>query len=81
MRLDLGGTGAHCGSDEGSGCDICRDDAQVAEVLELLDDSASARVRSDGREFEVAVDLVANVRPGDRLLVHVGFAIARLEEA
>lgn len=81
MRPDFGGLGARCGTEGDAGCEICRDEAVIAQVVALLDDGVSAQVRADGREFEVAVDLVENVRPGDRLLVHLGVAIARLEEA
>lgn len=67
---------SRCGTGQ-AGCGICRDEAEVGEVTELR--GASARVRSGGREFEVALELVGNVRPGDRLLVQAGCALARLE--
>lgn len=80
MRPDPAEIGARCGTDGEAGCAICRDEAQVAEIVELLDGGGSARVRSDGLEFEAALDLLADVRPGDRVLVHLGFALSRLEE-
>jgi hydrogenase assembly chaperone HypC/HupF len=38
-----------------------------------------ALVEMDNSQQEVALDLIENVQVGDRLLVHVGVAIARLE--
>lgn len=60
-------------------CGLCGDVALEAEVLAVADGGASARVRAGGCEMEIATDLVEPVRSGDRLLVHLGFAIARLE--
>ena len=68
-------TGAFDAS-ERDGCELCRG-GSVVEVVEVSPDGASAIVR--GEPGAVALDLVADVRPGDRLLVEGGFALARLE--
>ncbi|MFN7972531.1 MAG: HypC/HybG/HupF family hydrogenase formation chaperone [Acidobacteriota bacterium] len=39
------------------------------------------RVELGGVSRRVCLDLVPEARPGDYLLIHVGFAIARLDEA
>lgn len=63
-----------------AGCGLCGDAAIDTEVVALIEGSAAARVRAGGCEMEIATDLVDAVKPGDRLLVHFGFAIARLED-
>ena len=62
-------------------CAVCADDAVRVRVL-----SVDARARTaavDGPAFSgtVALDLVDDVLAGDTILVHQGFAIARLESA
>ena len=62
------------------GCITCGDVAVPLTVLAAS--GADARCRDgDGREETVATELVGPVAPGDRLLVHAGVAIQRLEEA
>ncbi len=62
------------------GCITCGDVAVPLTVVELA--GPDARCRDDGgREETVATELVGPVAPGDRLLVHAGVAIARVEEA
>lgn len=59
-------------------CSICGDEGLVGEVLGIRADGV-ARVRlPDGAEREVATDLLDGVRRGERLVVHLGFAIARV---
>lgn len=59
-------------------CITCGDVAIPLEVVSV--DGRSARCRADSGATElVAVDLVAPVRPGDRVLVHAGVALVRLE--
>jgi hydrogenase expression/formation protein HypC len=66
-----------CSLDD-DGCITCGDVAVPLTVVEA--GSADARCRDDlGREEVVAVDLVGAVTPGDRLLVHAGVALERLE--
>ncbi|MCL4485200.1 MAG: HypC/HybG/HupF family hydrogenase formation chaperone [Nitrospirae bacterium] len=48
----------------------------VVEVLE----GSRARVRLGGVVQEVSTVLVDNVREGDYLIVHVGFALSRLDQ-
>jgi hydrogenase expression/formation protein HypC len=60
------------------GCITCGDVAVPLVVVELR--GSDARCRDDsGAEEVVATDLVGEVAPGDRLLVHAGTAIATLE--
>jgi len=50
-----------------------------AEVIELLPDSM-ARVRIDGVTKVVSLALVDNVVVGDYVLLHVGFALSRIDQ-
>ncbi len=57
-----------------------------ARVLEVVDRAGGlARVDVSGVRREISVALVdeadAPIRPGDWVLVHVGFALARIDEA
>ena len=62
------------------GCLTCGDVAVPVTVLEAA--GADALCRDDhGQEGKVAVELVAPVAAGERLLIHGGVAITRLEEA
>lgn len=50
-------------------------------VLRVMDEGRTARVlRADGDETDVALDLLEQVGAGDRVIVHLGFAIARIRE-
>jgi hydrogenase expression/formation protein HypC len=52
-----------------------------AQVLELLDqDELLARVEVSGVRRVINVALVDRAAPGDWVLVHVGFAISRIDE-
>jgi hydrogenase expression/formation protein HypC len=62
------------------GCITCGDVAVPLTVVELIGPDARCR-DDDGREETVATELVGTVVVGDRLLVHAGVAIGRLEEA
>ena len=60
------------------GCITCGDVAVALTVLDV--DGSDARCRDEqGRQEQVAIELVGEVRPGDRLLVHAGVAIERLD--
>ena len=50
-----------------------------AEVVELLPDFM-ARVRIDGVTKVVSLALVDNVVVGDYVLLHVGFALSRIDQ-
>lgn len=55
--------------------------AVPARVVELLE-GALARVELSGARQSVSVELIEDeVRPGDYLVVHVGYALGRLDAA
>lgn len=66
-----------CSIDE-QGCLTCGDVAVPVTVVSGSDRDAVC-VDSYGNEGKVAVELVGQVSPGDRLLVHAGVAIEKLE--
>ncbi len=61
------------------GCITCGDVAVPLTVVSVQDSDAHCR-DEQGREELVATELVGDVRPGQRVLVHAGVAIERLEE-
>jgi D-sedoheptulose 7-phosphate isomerase len=61
-------------------CAVCGDEGEVGTVLELMPDPRIARVRLPSGEREVAVEFLDGVRPGDRIVVQLGFAIGTLDE-
>ena len=64
-----------------TGCITCGDVALPLTVLRIDDERGLALCADDdGRRETVETDLVAPVAQGDRLLVHAGTAIARLDE-
>lgn len=77
VATDTASFGAICSVVEG--CLTCGDVAVAVTVVEPGDHDALCE-DDHGQRGNVAVDLVAPVDPGDRLLVHGGAAIARLEE-
>ncbi|MEO7137917.1 MAG: HypC/HybG/HupF family hydrogenase formation chaperone [Gemmatimonadales bacterium] len=60
-------------------CALCGDEALLALVLSVDGARQSADVQLDGGVRTVALDLIAEVEPGDAVLVHQGFAIGRME--
>jgi hydrogenase maturation factor len=64
------------------GCITCGDTA-VELVAERVDEERGLALCADpdGHKETVEIDLVHPVRPGDRLLVHAGTALARVEAA
>lgn len=60
------------------GCITCGDVAVVLTVLDVSGTDASCR-DVDGRTELVAIELVGDVAQGDRVLVHAGVAIERLD--
>ena len=72
---------AACSPDAHGQCAVCADEGLECRVLSLYAAAGTARVMLDGIEQSVALDLVDGVGAGDRILVHLGFAIARLEAA
>jgi hydrogenase expression/formation protein HypC len=75
--VDPDSYGAVCAVIEG--CLVCGDVAVPVTVLTPADDDALCE-DDHGQRGSVGVELVAPVRPGDRLLVHGGVAISRLGE-
>jgi len=68
-------SGVACGAEPG--CITCGDVAVVLTVATVA--GADARCLDEqGREEQVATELVGTVTPGDRVLVHAGVAIERL---
>ena len=74
-QLDVTSSGASCSA--APGCITCGDVAVVLTVASVA--GSDARCRDDqGREETVATELVGVVAAGDRLLVHAGVAIERV---
>lgn len=68
----------HCEPEHG--CITCGDEAVPLTVLKLDDTRGLALCENDeGARETVEIALVPEVSLGDRLLVHAGTAIARLE--
>jgi hydrogenase maturation factor len=68
-------------SAEGEVCITCGDRALPLRVVAPGAEPGLARCAdAEGREEEVEVSLLAPVAVGERLLVHAGAAIARVEE-
>jgi hydrogenase maturation factor len=57
-------------------CITCGDSAEVATVVSVGE--ADATVELGGRREQVAVELVAPVTVGDRLLCHAGVGLAKV---
>lgn len=55
--------------------------AVPAQVVAMNPAAATATVELGGMRVEVSLALVDDVRPGDYLLVHVGYALQKLDEA
>jgi hydrogenase maturation factor len=63
------------------GCITCGDEAAELRVVKLDDDRCLALCENaEGARETVEIALVLPVTLGDRLLVHAGTAIARLQE-
>jgi len=58
-------------------CAVCADEGTPGRVLELRPGNMAWVEMPDGLQ-EIAVDLIEDTRVGDQLLIHLGFAIARL---
>jgi hydrogenase maturation factor len=64
------------------GCITCGDTAAEL-VAQRVDEERGLALCADpdGRKETVEIDLVHPVRPGDRLLVHAGTALAKVDAA
>ena len=60
-------------------CSLCADEAAPGRVLSVDAGAGTAAVVVAGAVQAVALDLVDGVRAGDTVLVHQGFAIARVD--
>lgn len=60
-------------------CSICGDEATLARVVGIDHASGTAQVTHDGLTSTVAIDLVDAIALGDAVLVHMGFAIGRVD--
>jgi hydrogenase maturation factor len=68
-----------CGSTH---CITCGDDGDPMLVLEVDETLGLAVCRADdGAESAVEIALIEQAAPGDRVLVHAGTALVRLEPA
>ena len=72
--------GTFCRVDEHGHCSTCSDEALPAHVLRLVEGEEVAFAEIDGRETQVDISLVEDVRPGSWLLVHGGVALEQLTE-
>lgn len=61
-------------------CSVCGDEAVAVRVLHVDRDADTAQVEGATEGQPVALDLLDDVQVGDRLMVHMGFAIGRIEE-
>ena len=69
-----------CQLDEQGHCITCSDEALPAKVLHVEAERGMALVESEvGAREEVDITLMNSVEPGDRLLVHGGAAIGKVE--
>lgn len=66
-----------CDSRDGT-CHVCGDEATEGRIVAIDDAARIATVEFESGVATVALDLV-DARVGDRLLVHLGFAIQRLD--
>ncbi|EEJ53165.1 hydrogenase maturation factor [Mobiluncus mulieris] len=63
----------------GEVCITCSDEARPLEILDVSPDMTTAVARSESGKETVDVSLVAPVAPGDKILVHAGLAITKVE--
>ncbi|MEO7238060.1 MAG: HypC/HybG/HupF family hydrogenase formation chaperone [Gemmatimonadales bacterium] len=68
-----------CGSSTGERCTLCGDEGLPGVVVSLNARERTAVVRLADGPQTVALDLVDGVETGQTVLVHQGFAIARME--
>jgi hydrogenase maturation factor len=73
-----GAVAARC--DDPYHCITCSDEALPLRVVAVVDDGVVRCADEAGGEREVLTALVGAVAVGERLLVHAGAALARLEE-
>lgn len=64
---------------EHGSCPTCADEAVPVRIVALRPGAEALGQTADGREVEVALDLVPQAGVGDVVLVHAGVAIARVD--
>ncbi len=62
-------------------CSICADAAEHAVIRSLRERDAEVELVCTGQWAIVAIDLIVDPRPGDRVLVHQGVALAKVAES
>lgn len=62
-------------------CTLCGDEAVPAVVLSVDPATDTGTIEIEGERRSVALDLVQGVGAGDTVLVHQGFAIARVDHS
>ena len=70
-----------CIPDEDGKCSICADEAIPGVVLSLNSKDATAQVQLPTEVATIAIDLLDETTVGDSVMVHMGFAISRVEAA
>lgn len=70
-----------CAPGADGSCAVCGDEALPARVFAVDAALRAAWVEVRGAVVEIALDLVEGVGVGDTVLVHQGFAIARVDAA
>jgi hydrogenase assembly chaperone HypC/HupF len=60
-------------------CTTCSDEVQLGKVVSVEEKHRRALVDLEGLTQEIDITLIENVRRGDRLIVHGGVAIERVE--
>jgi len=55
--------------------------ALPTQITEISDDQQSAMVSLDGIRKEISLALVEDIAVGDYVLLHVGYALSKVDEA
>lgn len=76
---DVTPDGATCVPDAHGHCSICGDEATLVRVVAVDAAGGTAEVVVGGVASTVAIDLLDEVAVGDAILVHMGFAISRID--
>ncbi len=69
----------HCVPAPDGTCSICSDEAVPGVVLRVDDVANTAEVEFESATETVALDLIDGAVRGDTVLVHMGFALSRIE--
>lgn len=65
---------------DGTACITCSDEGRPLQVISVDSDGITAHARGARGEETVDVSLVGTVAPGDKILVHAGLAITKVED-